>query len=72
MSCGTTPIIWRTAYTSRRILRPKTNASPEVGRSRVAAMEIVEVFPAPLGPSKPNTSPCRISKLRPATASMCS
>ncbi len=36
---------------------PATNASPEEGSRRPQSMRIVVVFPAPLGPRKPNTSP---------------
>src|SRR5205823_14591584 len=35
---------------------------------RVVSMPTVVVFPAPLGPSRPNTSPSRIAKDSPSTA----
>src|SRR5664279_4104501 len=37
---------------------PKTRARPEVGRIRSRRVRIAVVLPAPLGPRKPNTSPC--------------
>jgi hypothetical protein len=42
---------------------------PEVGISSVISILIVVVFPAPLGPSSPKSSPSPISKLTPRTAS---
>ena len=36
---------------------PATVAEPEVGASSVPSVRTVVVFPAPLGPRKPNTSP---------------
>ena len=36
---------------------PATVADPEVGASSVPSVRTVVVFPAPLGPRKPNTSP---------------
>ena len=44
-------------------------ALPEVGSSRVISILIVVVLPAPLGPSRPKSSPGAISKLTPFTAS---
>src|SRR5579859_2178782 len=41
---------------------PKTSARPLVGRMRSRTVRIVVVLPAPLGPRKPNTSPCRTSR----------
>src|SRR5260370_22284246 len=38
---------------------PATVAVPEVGRMRPTSMRKVVVFPAPLGPRKPYTSPRR-------------
>jgi hypothetical protein len=43
-------------------------ASPPDGARSVARIDVV--FPAPLGPSRPKTSPSRTSKLTPATASI--
>jgi len=36
---------------------PATVAEPEDGASRVPSVRTVVVFPAPLGPRNPNTSP---------------
>ena len=42
---------------SSRMDFPSIRMSPESGTSSVASMRIVVVFPAPLGPTKPTTSP---------------
>jgi hypothetical protein len=42
---------------SGRNSMPATVADPEVGASSVPSVRTVVVFPAPLGPRKPNTSP---------------
>ena len=44
-------------------------ALPPVGSSSVISILIVVVLPAPLGPSRPNSSPGSIPKLTPRTAS---
>src|SRR5579884_2933203 len=44
-------------------------ATPLVGLRTVHRMRIVVVLPAPLGPSRPKTSPGWASKLTPSTAS---
>ncbi len=36
---------------------PATDADPEVGDTSVLSVRTVEVFPAPLGPRNPKTSP---------------
>ena len=65
---GTTPISclaiagWRTTST------PPTNASPDVGITRVVSMLAVVVLPAPLGPSRPKISPSQTVRLSPSTA----
>src|SRR5262249_38724049 len=41
----------------RHVSRPKTWASPEVGRSRLMSRQMVVVLPAPFGPKKPKISP---------------
>ena len=46
------------------ISTPFTYAFPEVGASSVASMRMVVLFPAPLGPTKPCSSPAPISRLR--------
>src|ERR1700694_354013 len=45
-----------------------TTADPEVGRIRPSNMRKVVVFPAPLGPKKPKTSPRCTSRSSPSTA----
>ena len=47
-----------------------TRAVPEVGSSRVLSILIVVVLPAPLGPSRPNSSRGATSKVTPRTASV--
>jgi len=47
---------------------PRTCAEPLVGSSNVVSILTVVVFPAPLGPSNPNSSPDRTLKLIPSTA----
>src|SRR5438105_7086122 len=42
---------------------PATSAVPAVGRTNVENNRTVVVFPAPLGPRKPNTSPAATSKV---------
>src|SRR5579884_457333 len=59
----------RTSSRSRTTSCPATVAVPAVGFISVHSMLIVVVFPAPLGPRKPNTSPGATSKLTPRTAS---
>ena|SRR5450432_1984203 len=49
--------------------RPQTRAVPRSGVRMPSRISTVEVFPAPLGPSKPKTSPSSTAKLRPRTAS---
>src|SRR5947207_337759 len=47
---------------------PLIHACPLVGFSSVARKRMVVVLPAPLGPMKPKTSPCSISRSRWSTA----
>src|SRR6266581_5874655 len=56
--------IFRTFWESRVTSSPLTHARPDVGVRRVLSIFTVVVFPAPLGPSKPNSSPCGISRSR--------
>src|SRR6202162_4438044 len=58
-----TSVVWWTTC------KPATRAVPELGSRRVISILIVVVLPAPLGPSSPNSSPGRTSKLMPRTAS---
>src|SRR5579859_4663901 len=47
---------------------PPTTADPEVGAISVPRIRTVVVLPAPLGPRKPNTSPCATLNDTSATA----
>ncbi len=58
----------RTCVDSRTTSYPATVASPAVGRSRVVSIRNVVVFPAPLGPRNPTTSPSATSRSTPSTA----
>jgi hypothetical protein len=51
------PIDFRTCVASLTMSKPLTFAVPEVGFSIVHNIEMVVVFPAPFGPSKPKISP---------------
>jgi hypothetical protein len=48
--------------------KPATVAEPSVGEIKAASILSVVVFPAPLGPNNPKTSPSSIFKLRFCTA----
>src|SRR3990170_462216 len=56
-SWKTMPMDFRTCVASLTMSNPLTFAVPEVGLRMVQSIEMVVVFPAPLGPSKPKTSP---------------
>src|SRR5436305_10396052 len=58
----------RTSSRSFTTSCPATVAQPSVGLTSVHSMLIVVVFPAPLGPRKPNTSPAATSNSTPRTA----
>ncbi len=47
---------------------PAMRTRPEVGRARVVQMLMVVVLPAPLGPSRPKSSPSRTLRSMPSTA----
>src|SRR3954471_23797628 len=47
---------------------PKTRTSPESGTVMPIIMRMLLVFPAPLGPSRPNTFPAGIASDRSSTA----
>ena len=49
---------------------PATTAEPDVGAISVPSVRTIVVFPAPFGPRNPNTSPCPISKLTSANATL--
>src|ERR1700730_367733 len=63
-----TPIASRTRPGSRATSKPATNPWPEVGTISVVNIRLSVVLPAPLGPSRPNSSPRRTSKLTWSTA----
>src|SRR5271170_8118551 len=67
-ACGITPIASRTRSGSRATSKPATNPCPEVGTMSVVSIRLRVVLPAPLGPSRPNNSPRRTSKLTWSTA----
>src|SRR5216683_8188187 len=67
-ACGITPIASRTRTGSRATSKPATNPCPEVGTISVVSIRLSVVLPAPLGPSSPNNSPRRTSKLTWSTA----
>ena len=64
----TTPIERLTVAGSRRTSTPSTSTVPPVGTTLVVATPTVVVLPAPLGPSRPNSSPSRIVRSIPSTA----
>src|SRR5438132_3297552 len=68
-SWNTTLLTARAAIGSAATSNPPTRAVPLVGATVVVRMPIVVDLPAPLGPSKPNTSPGATSKVMPFTAS---
>ena len=47
---------------------PSTRSSPSETGEMQPIIRIVEVFPAPLGPRKPNASPCSTRKSTASTA----
>jgi hypothetical protein len=59
----------RTRRASATTSWPSTLALPPLGTSRVISILMMVVLPAPLGPSRPNSSPSAIAKLTPRTAS---
>ena len=68
IACGITPIDRRTPFGSRSTSKPFTRAWPELGTTSVVSIRISVDFPAPFGPSKPNTSPCFTLKFILSTA----
>ena len=53
MSCGTSPMCRFGDTAERPICSPATVTVPSSGEMSPATIEIVVVFPAPLGPSRP-------------------
>src|SRR5271156_1950075 len=68
IACGMTPIASRTRRAWRATSKPATQALPSLGGSSVVSIRTNVVLPAPLGPSRPKTSPRRTSKLTLSTA----
>ena len=66
--CGTTASRARARTGSTATSMPPTSAAPPLGRTLVVSMPTVVVLPAPLGPSRPKTSPRLISNEIPSTA----
>ena len=69
-SWGTNPIPALAATAPTSIGVPSSVTSPPSRASSPQTIEMVVVFPAPLGPSRPYVSPSWISRLTPRTASM--
>src|SRR5271154_7436900 len=67
-ACGMTPMFSRTWRGCFATSKPATIAWPPLGTSSVVSIRTTVVLPAPLGPSNPNTSPRRTSKLALSTA----
>jgi hypothetical protein len=65
---GMTPIERRTPSACFATSNPATRPMPLVGGSSVVSMRISVDLPAPLGPSKPNTSPGCTANDTPSTA----
>src|SRR5947209_9317697 len=61
---------WRAATGSTAMSTPQTTTRPLVGRRYPVMTRIVVVLPAPLGPSRPRTSPCSRSKVTSEMASV--
>ena len=66
--CATTPISRRTCSGCLSTSSPWTTAVPWVGRARVVRILMVVDFPAPFGPSRPNTEPRGTAMLSPSRA----
>ena len=66
--CRTTPIRARRARSPRPGSWPRTETAPALGRRWPSRISAIVVLPAPLGPSRQNTSPRATSKLTPRTA----
>src|SRR5947209_6053967 len=65
---GMYPMRWRAPTGSSAMSTPSTTTLPVVGRRYPVMTRMVVVFPAPLGPRSPSTSPCSTSKLTSAMA----
>ena len=67
-SWNTTLETERASSGERTTSKPASRAAPELGATVVVSMPTVVDFPAPFGPSRPNTSPRWTSKLMSLTA----
>ncbi len=61
--CGTTPMPRRATAGAVTTSIPAIRTRPAVGKARVVQTLIVVVFPAPFGPSSPNSSPLANAKV---------
>src|SRR4051812_10783596 len=66
--CWTTPMPRRTRAASRRTSRFATRAVPESACDSVVRIFTAVVFPAPFGPSRPNTVPSGTENVSPSSA----
>src|SRR3989337_968376 len=64
----TIPMDFLTFDDSFTTSKPFTHALPDVGFNMVQSIERRVVFPAPLGPRRPNISPSSILRFKPSTA----
>ena len=62
--CGTTPMTFFAVAGCATTSMPPTDASPDVGITRVVNMPTVVVLPAPFGPSNPKISPRRTLRVQ--------
>ena len=69
-SWGTTPSSRRAGIGERCTSWPSTLTLPPLGASRPLMQPIVVDLPAPLGPSRPKTSPAWAEKETPSTATV--
>ena len=68
MICTSRRISCSSLFFARKMLRPSSQASPEVGGIRRRMVRATVDLPDPDSPISPRVSPCLISKLTPSTA----
>src|SRR5688572_23176332 len=66
--CGTTPSRARICGPFAAGSWPRIRSVPSLTGETQPIIRIVELFPAPFGPRKPNASPCLTSRSMPSTA----
>ena len=66
--CPVSPVTCRTWCAWLTTSWPQTVARPPSGRTSVARIRTAVVFPAPFGPSRPNTEPVRTNRSIPSSA----